>query len=185
MVFSCKPNIVGRKCDSCLAGHYHFPDCLDCRCDKRGTTEEICDQNTAACLCKKYVGGSSCDICREGTYNLQAENEDGCTECFCFGKTTRCISSNYTIFVMEDMDNWNVSTLYSKEQEYTLERSDIPINSIEDSRIGIDLTLEETQNNTLYFNAPESYLGKKLTSYGGHLKYTIFFTIDGSGRLPL
>lgn len=88
----CKNNVVGRKCDKCRAGYSQFPHCERCDCDLRGTTDQICDQYTAECYCKTNVQGSACDVCKEGTFNIQAENEEGCTKCFCFSKTTRYIT---------------------------------------------------------------------------------------------
>lgn len=39
---------------------------------------------------KVNVMGRKCDICKEGTFGLHAENIDGCTACFCFGRSTLC-----------------------------------------------------------------------------------------------
>lgn len=133
----CKENVIGRVCDRCLPGHYAFPDCLQCTCNEDGTTDAVCDQNTAQCFCKKHVraqvskrnltkpnqpdwflygwwlGGGvcklyvlfylvqlnifhvqqDCSVCKEEFFNLQPFNPDGCTKCYCFGKTTRCSSS--------------------------------------------------------------------------------------------
>ncbi|CAG2067979.1 unnamed protein product, partial [Timema podura] len=36
------------------------------------------------------VEGKRCDRCKLGTFGLQADNIDGCTQCFCFGRTTAC-----------------------------------------------------------------------------------------------
>jgi laminin, alpha 3/5 len=89
----CRPNVVGRKCDKCVNGFFNFPHCEPCRCDLRGTTFEICDQVDETCFCKKNTQGRECNSCVDGTYNLQASNPDGCTKCFCFGKTSRCNSA--------------------------------------------------------------------------------------------
>lgn len=64
-----------------------------CACDLRGSKEEICDQNTAQCNCKANVEGEACDVCVDGTFDIQASNVEGCTKCFCFGKTSRCGSA--------------------------------------------------------------------------------------------
>lgn len=92
--FRCKNNIRGRTCDRCRAGHYAFPTCLECACDHRGTTEDVCDELTSSCFCKSNVYGQACDLCKEGTFHINEKNPNGCTKCFCFGKTTRCSSSN-------------------------------------------------------------------------------------------
>ena len=43
-------------------------------------------------MCKGSVTGPRCDECMDGHFNLQSSNPDGCTECFCFGKSTQCSS---------------------------------------------------------------------------------------------
>lgn len=55
LCFSCKKNVVGRTCDKCAAGYFQFPDCEQCECELKGSTEEICDQETAICFCKVHT----------------------------------------------------------------------------------------------------------------------------------
>lgn len=51
---------------------------------------------------------------------------------------------------------------------------------ITENAIGAVLSdLNETT--TAYFSAPIPYLGKKLASYGGSLRYTIFYSIGNNG----
>ena len=52
LVSRCKPNVAGRRCDKCNVGHYGFPWCNACSCDRRGTENQVCDQYTSECLCK-------------------------------------------------------------------------------------------------------------------------------------
>ena len=54
-------------------------------------------QENAECLCKPKVEGEKCDTCTDGTFDLQQMNPDGCTECFCSGKTTFCNSHDRLI----------------------------------------------------------------------------------------
>lgn len=93
-LFSCKPNVIDRSCDKCKPGHWRFPQCQECACDLRGTTLDICDPETSVCLCKQNVHGQACDLCKEGKFHISESNPKGCTECFCFGKSSRCSSSN-------------------------------------------------------------------------------------------
>ena len=53
----------------------------------------MCDAETAECRCKARVVGERCEECGEGTFNLDAANEAGCTRCFCFGQTAQCASA--------------------------------------------------------------------------------------------
>ena len=52
---SCKENVAGRTCNRCEAGYYSFPYCDPCSCERKGTTEAVCDQVTAQCLCKVSI----------------------------------------------------------------------------------------------------------------------------------
>ncbi|KAF5306067.1 hypothetical protein FQA39_LY09045 [Lamprigera yunnana] len=178
----CKKNIVGRQCNTCADGYFAYPYCEICECDVRGTTDQICDQTSAECLCKKYVTGPGCNLCKEGSYHLQRGNEEGCTECFCFGKTSRCISSNLvqtTVFIMDDWKLVSINTTKTFEVH--------PINTTtanidKYTTISADFTFENVRDKVIYFSAPIQYLGSKLTSYGGFLNYTIFYSIGLDGR---
>lgn len=181
MYFSCKANIVGRACDVCAPGYFAFPYCEHCECNLSGTTSEICDQSTAECFCKKYVIGPRCEYCKEGTFNLEDDNEDGCTECFCFGKTTRCSSSNYFVSTMSMMKNWSIVTLDSSNKFIPLNKSAEELN---DNMVSLNLNLLNIdENDVIYFSAPSAYLGKQLMSYGGYLQYEINFNSGLSGTI--
>lgn len=177
---TCKEHVVGRTCDNCEAGHYNFPYCEHCNCDERGTTMDICDKHTAECHCKHYVEGGLCEHCQEGTFNLQRNNEEGCTKCFCFGKTSRCISSNWFMSQIGGMSNWTLFSII-EGSNMTVVPLQAQIEQLNSSVIGVDLTTEETTDQVVYFSAPQQYFRNKLTSYGGFLNYTIFYTTLDSG----
>ncbi|CAJ0953978.1 unnamed protein product, partial [Mesorhabditis belari] len=96
----CKENVGGRMCDRCLPGFYRFPHCAECRCNRDGTTEDVCDPNSARCSCKENVYGAMCEACKPGTFDLSVSNSLGCADCFCFGVTDRCRSSNYPVAML-------------------------------------------------------------------------------------
>lgn len=48
----CRPNVAGRRCDSCAPGFHGYPHCLPCRCHEAGTAPSICDPLTGRCHCK-------------------------------------------------------------------------------------------------------------------------------------
>ncbi|XP_047345121.1 laminin subunit alpha isoform X1 [Vespa velutina] len=177
---SCKENVVGRQCDKCIPGYSQFPHCEKCDCDVRGTTLDICDQYTAECFCKENVQGSACDVCKEGTFNIQASNEEGCTKCFCFGKTTRCASASLYRTHILDMNNWELVVQNENTGNLTF-LTTIP-QEINSTSIVIGLTTNDTFENVVYFAAPASYLGKKLTSYGGFLNYTVSYDTGPFGK---
>lgn len=171
---------------------------MECVCDDRGTTEEICDQVTSSCHCKNNVYGLACDLCKEGTFHISAENPDGCTKCFCFGKTTRCSSSNlYRSQVTE-----HLKSFFFEQREVICSGRFrlfcLQITSFEDydyatveatsAAVNIHMVNHEEpeldiKDKVVYFLLPETYTGNKLTSYGGLLNYTISFSSDPFGKL--
>lgn len=48
-------------------------------------------------LLQANVSGKKCNHCKPGTFGLQADNPDGCTQCFCFGRTTACTQAGLTV----------------------------------------------------------------------------------------
>ncbi|KAK6627792.1 hypothetical protein RUM44_010271 [Polyplax serrata] len=162
-VCQCKNNIRGRTCDRCRAGHYAFPTCLECACDHRGTTEDVCDELTSSCFCKSNVYGQACDLCKEGTFHINEKNPNGCTKCFCFGKTTRCSSSNLYRSQLRNLENYQVAAVATSSSAV-----DVVLVDLEEPEADLE-------NKVIYFVLPPSYLGNRLTSYGGFLNYTISF----------
>nr|XP_033819501.1 laminin subunit alpha-5 isoform X1 [Geotrypetes seraphini] len=160
---TCKPNVIGRRCDRCAPGYYNYPNCRPCDCHQEGAELGICDPVTGQCLCKENVEGSKCDQCKLGTFFLDAGNPKGCTRCFCFGATDRCHISTKLRTEFMDMSGWVL--LSTDRQEILL--SFIP----EENRVEADLRDVPDVYQELYWHAPNSYLGDRVSSYGGFLRY--------------
>lgn len=63
---------------------------LACDCDPAGSLDEgICDSTSdeeneaGSCHCKTNVQGRRCDTCKDGFWNLDANNTLGCESCTC------------------------------------------------------------------------------------------------------
>ncbi|KAK2708492.1 hypothetical protein QYM36_014189 [Artemia franciscana] len=170
----CKQNVVGRTCDRCESGYWAFPQCQLCNCDVRGTLPGICNQDTAECFCKENVVGSSCDLPVPGAFNLLESNPNGATKCFCFGKATICNSAPLFWNQEVNMEGWSSAAflfqqgmMHSRSSDVSVEQFDLTIRAVL-----IDWLPEM---GVFYFSAPQSYLGNKLSSYGGLLNYTVVF----------
>ncbi|KAK3929045.1 Laminin subunit alpha [Frankliniella fusca] len=170
----CKPNIVGRHCDKCLEGYWLFPQCQICECDLRGSKEEICDQLSAQCYCKSNVQGEACDVCVDGTFDIQASNVQGCTKCFCFGKTTRCTSAVLFRTQIQSMEGWELSAITYQPTVTVTPLSLRPEHGAEG--VAADLSDEEVREKVVFFKAPPNFYGNVLTAYGGNLNFTLFYT---------
>ncbi|XP_064511147.1 laminin subunit alpha-3 isoform X2 [Pseudopipra pipra] len=175
----CKPGIKGRQCDQCAPGTYGFPNCVPCSCNRDGTEPDVCDPQTGICLCKENVEGAACDTCRPGSFYLDPSNPRGCTSCFCFGATSNCRSTNRRRTKFVDMRNWRL--------EAVDENIDIPVtfNPVSNSVVA-DVQELPASVHSLYWKAPPSYLGEKLSSYGGFLSYQVkSFGLPSEGMVLL
>uniref|UniRef100_A0A667ZDJ5 Laminin subunit gamma-1 n=1 Tax=Myripristis murdjan TaxID=586833 RepID=A0A667ZDJ5_9TELE len=94
-VCACKTGVTGEKCDRCQPGFHSLTEagCRPCVCSPSGSTQE-CDVETGRCQCKDNVEGFSCDRCKLGYFNLDPNNPQGCTPCFCFQHSSVCDSAD-------------------------------------------------------------------------------------------
>uniref|UniRef100_A0A3Q1IIW7 Uncharacterized protein n=1 Tax=Anabas testudineus TaxID=64144 RepID=A0A3Q1IIW7_ANATE len=150
----CKEGFAGRQCDRCAFGYRDFPQCVRCECNLSGSTNT---DPCAPCTCKANVMGAHCDLCKPGFYNLQDENPLGCTDCFCFGVSDVCESSN----------PWSHSP--SLHTPSVVDSNDLPIPRNNSSG--------HAHQQVLSWVSPSSFLGNKLRSYGGHLNYSLVYDI--------
>ncbi|XP_043794597.1 laminin subunit alpha-2 isoform X1 [Apis laboriosa] len=195
----CRIGYAGLRCERCAKGYYGYPRCRPCGCNVAGTTRcdhEACDCNDEGqCPCKEYAVGRQCDRCKEGTFGLAYDNPKGCTECFCFGRTTSCqqaglswgqrrLTRPRTLYVNDTINEIAVSKF----------RSQIflsPVNgglnmtnglsTIPDTEGDVTIPAHLYYNYPLYWMLPESFLGDKVVSYGGFLR----FASSTEGGIPL
>ncbi|XP_018008782.1 laminin subunit alpha [Hyalella azteca] len=179
----CLNNVVGRRCDKCRAGYWTYPRCQSCDCDIRGTESDICDQTDARCYCKSNVEGRTCDSCVLGSYNLQESDPDGCTRCFCFGKSSTCSPSKFFWDKLYQMTGWSAVQLdlsgsaLSASPEY--QELDQLARMV---RLNTSGLLAPRRENAVYFAAPSRFLGNRVTSYGGLFTYSILHFPDSDAQ---
>ncbi|XP_055747285.1 laminin subunit alpha-5-like [Salvelinus fontinalis] len=161
----CKNNIIGRQCNRCTHGFYGYPNCRPCDCNDVGTEEEVCDSYTGRCLCKENVQGGRCDQCRVETFHLDPTNPKGCTSCFCFGATNRCRSSEKRRTEVMDMMVWVL---------LGADRQEVPV-TVYPGQDVVEADLGDVPDvyQDLLWHAPRTYLGDKVSSYGGYLRYRL------------
>ncbi|KAM9445291.1 laminin subunit alpha-5 isoform 1-T1 [Clarias gariepinus] len=161
----CKSNIVGRQCDRCAPGFFGYPNCRPCDCNEAGTEKSVCDATTGQCLCKENVVGSRCDQCALGTFHLDPTNPKGCTKCFCFGATDRCRSSDKRREEIMVMHGWVL---------LRGDRQDVPVSVfLDQDLVEADLSDVPDVYQDFYWHAPSPYLGDKVSSYGGYMRYQL------------
>lgn len=113
-ICECKPNVIGRCCDTCAPltfgfgsdgcqreqlsltsfsalRHKHDKMTIPllvfaaCDCDPRGSVSELCDQVRGQCACRSEVTGRRCDHCRTGHWDFPL-----CRPCECNGHSEVC-----------------------------------------------------------------------------------------------
>lgn len=173
---SCKPYVVGRRCDTCAPGYYGYPNCRRCDCQEGGTTADVCDPVTGQCHCKENVEGLRCDRCQLGTFYLDSANPKGCTSCFCFGATDRCNSSQKFRKEHEDLPGW---ILVSGD------RQELPPPELIGDSLQVDVRDIPDVTQELYWQAAPSYLGDWVSSYGGYLRYQLSTVLERGDNLIL
>ncbi|XP_044751334.1 basement membrane-specific heparan sulfate proteoglycan core protein isoform X8 [Coccinella septempunctata] len=176
-VCDCPIGYSGRRCEQCSAGYEGDPTVPGDSCRPR--PQELCSKAGSKeaypidgkCNCKDNVDGPTCNQCKPKTFDLSVENQFGCISCFCMGVSSQCVSST-----------WYRDQLSSA---FTSSTNDFSIVDIDDRDTaitdGIQLDSQTRQilyssfssQNVFYWSLPPRYLGNKLTSYGGFLRYTL------------
>ncbi|XP_054475687.1 LOW QUALITY PROTEIN: laminin subunit beta-4 [Anoplopoma fimbria] len=95
-VCECKPNVIGRCCDTCAPLTFGFgPDgCKPCECDPRGSVSELCDQVRGQCVCRSEVTGQRCDRCQTAFWGFPSCQPCQCNKLseVCDEQTGECLS---------------------------------------------------------------------------------------------
>ncbi|XP_055907050.1 laminin subunit alpha-2 isoform X2 [Eupeodes corollae] len=203
----CREGYAGRKCETCAVGYFGYPECRRCNCDVHGSFVRpdgliACDTN-GQCPCKALVIGLKCDTCRQGTFGLSNLNPEGCTRCFCFGRSDQCAQSEWSWGHIRMPGSRNLSIQYmhpssvpNSEFEYIViiqmegsksYREDAELSSMNNLNLipkstgNISIGAYTTFYYPLYFQLPPQFYGDRTSSYGGNLVYTLL--TDGGGNL--
>lgn len=170
----CKPGVTGDKCDRCEANYWNFPEetdsgCESCDCMVEGSlgNRPNCSVDDGQCTCKQNVEGQRCDRCQSGHFNIDLDNDFGCTPCFCYGHTAGCllapgfVKSEITSDFSRGPDSWGTDELGQPHLNQTTHdpfKKMIRIQSVEQ---------------TAYFTAPTRYLGDQRASYNQELRFSL------------
>lgn len=205
---NCKEGYTGRQCNECSIGYYGYPNCRRCDCDERGSIPNSdgsldCDEH-GQCLCKAMTFGRQCDQCKSATFGLASVNPDGCTRCFCFGRSQDCEQSelSWGQIRLQGSRNLSVEYVVKDVDEYNFDY--VVVIQLEGTRTNRELSEVKTMNNLdlipsstgnvsigaysafqypLYFQLPSQFLGDRTTSYGGLLNFTLV-TVGAYQNIP-
>lgn len=178
---ACPPGYTGLSCEDCAPGYErsgqgpYLGTCVLVRarpqisCGPGAVAPTSYDQR---CQCKPNVVGQQCDRCAQNTFNLQPQNPQGCSRCWCAGVTPTCSSSTFRRSKVE------VDYQRGAQDQLTVQTNDIesPFQpsaqpQLTGSSINFD-GFQEARGQPLYWKLPQKFAGDKVTSYGGALEYT-------------
>ncbi|XP_041134161.1 laminin subunit gamma-1-like [Polyodon spathula] len=168
---SCKPGVIGEKCDRCQPGYHSLTEagCRPCQCTPAGSTQD-CDVQTGQCQCKENVEGFNCDRCKLGYFHLDPVNPRGCTACFCFTHSAVCDSG----------DGYSINTItatFDRDAEgWRGEQRDGTEALVQWSPNSHEISLISEDYFPIYFVAPEKFLGNQMLSYGQNISFS--FRVD-------
>uniref|UniRef100_A0A8C3N158 Uncharacterized protein n=1 Tax=Geospiza parvula TaxID=87175 RepID=A0A8C3N158_GEOPR len=177
---SCKPGVMGDKCDQCQPGFESLSEAgcrssgsLQCECDPAGSVGGC---HSGHCVCKDSVTGEHCQRCKRHFYNLDARNPAGCSPCFCYGHSDTCVSA----------DNHSVHNITSTFQQGTegwrgVHESGSPA-QLQWSPRHQDAFIAARTSEPIYFMAPAKFLGNQQLSYGQTLSFG--YRLDRGGQQP-
>ncbi|NXT50400.1 LAMC2 protein, partial [Pluvianellus socialis] len=178
---SCKPGVMGKKCDQCQPGFESLSEAgcrrsgqsLQCECDPAGSTGGCVSSH---CVCKARTTGERCDRCKRHFYNLDTKNPMGCSPCFCYGHSAVCVSAdNYSIY--------NITSTFRQGAEgwRGVHESGSPA-QLQWSPYHQDAFIAARRSEPIYFVAPAKFLGNQQLSYGQTLSFD--YRLDRGGRQP-
>ncbi|KAF4096635.1 hypothetical protein G5714_022604 [Onychostoma macrolepis] len=170
---ACRPGYTGRRCEKCAPGYVGKPlqpngQCIPApnvitKCDNRGTINPI----SKPCYCKANVVGALCDECKNGAFNLAADNPEGCLQCFCMGVTKQCASSTWSRDQVRGGVNGQLFTLSNAANTRTISEG---INQRVSAEV-VYRSFTSIPNDIYYWVLPQNFRGDKVTAYGGELQY--------------
>lgn len=132
------------------------------------------------------MSGKRCNSCKNSTFGLDLENHEGCTRCFCFGRSDRCSEAGFTwdqergndrvLTLLPFTSIQNVSfNIYTKRPFKHLHLQNVLSNDIDSVREipsnFPDVSMESSSDAPLYWKLPPNFSGDLILSYGGYLRF--------------
>lgn len=137
-----------------------------CNCHEGGSSSLQCHLNTGICTCKSNAEGNKCGMCKNGTYNSDPNNPDGCSPCFCFGRSDVCSSAQGFVKSYITAD-------FSPEIIYKVDKSEnTTMKSLND---GDTLEITFPPNSFIKLTLIENFEGNQLHSYGQLLEMNMTY----------
>ncbi|XP_075155739.1 terribly reduced optic lobes isoform X4 [Haematobia irritans] len=122
-------------------------------------------------------------VCSSGSFNSGAHRQEECLNCFCFGITKSCKSSNLFISTIQPPITSHRVVNVELSPYRSIVINDAPSSGIMNLRHGVQFRASDVQyggSSSPYLALPQDFMGNQLKSYGGYVKYDVRF--DASGQ---
>nr|XP_006821841.1 PREDICTED: basement membrane-specific heparan sulfate proteoglycan core protein-like [Saccoglossus kowalevskii] len=181
---ACQPGYTGRNCERCVSPLQGDPTVPGETCSEQSSGGGGgADCPGGQCPCKANTEGPNCNVCIPGFFNLDENNPDGCTPCFCAGITDQCQSSNYyranTAVRFDSLTNNKNIVLQNRARTQTISTG-FTMNP--DNNEIIYSEFSSLPPDTYFWSLSPKFRGNQITAYGGYLRFTLFFTASTNGR---
>uniref|UniRef100_A0AAY4A3J5 Laminin, alpha 1 n=1 Tax=Denticeps clupeoides TaxID=299321 RepID=A0AAY4A3J5_9TELE len=205
---NCTQNTAGVNCETCADGFfrphkvspYSESPCVDCNCDMRGSLSPACirDDNHAQperglnpgqCLCKEGFAGERCDRCAFGYRDFPlctfcecslegSLNIDPCTECICKANVmgANCDLCKRGFYNLQASNPEGCTECFCFGVSDVCESSTCSLSNLKDNLIIPGNVSSYHILST--WAATDTFLGNKVTSYGGFLKYSVAYDVS-------
>ncbi|KAI8488443.1 Nidogen-2 [Branchiostoma belcheri] len=112
-----------------------------------------------------------------GTFNAAAVTTSECLQCFCFGVSQNCRSSDFYRFQLTVPDNSGL-TMVTRDRSQSVDRAYIRAVPARNQFMVEDMS--SVPSGVYYWSLPTNFLGNIIASYGGKLRYTVYYSV-GTG----
>ncbi|KAH0618289.1 hypothetical protein JD844_017345 [Phrynosoma platyrhinos] len=197
LCLNCIDNTEGANCERCKEGFYRQHDhnsCVACNCNPTGFPGVIVIQleaQASVCQGTAFVRQQSQEIsatgillsftyevrqsCKQGYYNLDTRNPEGCSQCFCSGHSAKCTSAtNYSVHKI-------TSSFQQGDEGWQAQGNGSPLPLQWSSHHKV-VYVAARRSDPIYFVAPVKFLGNQQLSYGQTLSFD--YRVNRPGRRP-
>ncbi|XP_078697740.1 basement membrane-specific heparan sulfate proteoglycan core protein-like isoform X13 [Branchiostoma floridae x Branchiostoma belcheri] len=112
-----------------------------------------------------------------GTFNAAAVTTSECLQCFCFGVSQNCRSSDFYRFQLTVPENSGL-TMVTRDRSQSVDRAYIRAVPARNQFMVEDMS--SVPSGVYYWSLPTNFLGNIIASYGGKLRYTVYYSV-GTG----
>ncbi|RZF38368.1 hypothetical protein LSTR_LSTR009263 [Laodelphax striatellus] len=109
----------------------------------------------------------SCFRCKPGYFNMDEENEFGCTPCFCYGHSSVCNSAQgYSRIQIESNFGRHAERWTAKD----VQNNNVSVQYLSETQV---ISVTAPDRDSVYFIAPDRFLGDQRASYNQDLEFKL------------